>query len=85
MKISIDIDCTPEEARRFFGLPDFTPLHETFVSELQTHMQKAMTGMNAEQLVKTWMPGGGGWDQMQKYWQEMMTSAAQKPKKDPGA
>jgi hypothetical protein len=26
MKISVDVDCTPEEARRFLGLPDLTPV-----------------------------------------------------------
>ena len=28
MKVTIDIDCTPEEARRFMGLPDLTPVHD---------------------------------------------------------
>lgn len=81
MKISIDIDCTPEEARRFFGLPDLTPLHESFVAEMQSQMQKAMSGMNAETMLKNWMPGGGGWDQMQSFWQEMMAASAKAPKK----
>ncbi len=25
MKVSVDIDCTPEELRTFFGLPDVQP------------------------------------------------------------
>jgi hypothetical protein len=28
MKVHIDIDCTPEEARTFFGLPDLQPMQE---------------------------------------------------------
>jgi hypothetical protein len=30
MKINVEIDCTPEEARRAVGLPDLTPLHDPF-------------------------------------------------------
>ena len=28
MKITIDFDATPDEARRFFGLPDIAPMQE---------------------------------------------------------
>ncbi|MEA3017690.1 MAG: hypothetical protein QOI38_2412, partial [Sphingomonadales bacterium] len=35
MKVTIDIDCTPEEARRFMGLPDLTPVHEAYVERLK--------------------------------------------------
>jgi len=28
MKITLDIDCTPEELRSFFGLPDVRPMQE---------------------------------------------------------
>ena len=34
MKVKIDIDCTPEEARAFFGLPDLGPLHEQMTAML---------------------------------------------------
>ncbi len=35
MKVTIDIDCTPEEARRFSGLPDLAPVHEAYVEKLK--------------------------------------------------
>lgn len=35
MKITFDIDCTPQEARSFMGLPDVTGVNETIVSELE--------------------------------------------------
>jgi hypothetical protein len=28
MKITMDVECTPEEARAFLGLPDVKPMHE---------------------------------------------------------
>lgn len=42
MKFSIDIECTPEEARDFLGLPD--------VSELQKQMQQAIMGKMKDNL-----------------------------------
>lgn len=34
MKISFDIECTPQEARTFFGLPDVTPVHDLIVGAM---------------------------------------------------
>ena len=34
MKITLDIDCTPEEARTFFGLPDLTGVNAILTEEL---------------------------------------------------
>lgn len=28
MKVHLEIDCTPEEARRAMGLPDLSPVHD---------------------------------------------------------
>ncbi|MBW8784463.1 MAG: hypothetical protein JF593_07460 [Novosphingobium sp.] len=47
MKVTIDIDCTPEEARRFLGLPDISKANDAYVEGLA----KAMQGVgNIEQL-----------------------------------
>ena len=35
MKVTIDIDCTPAEARAFFGLPDLEPVNAFVVDELK--------------------------------------------------
>ncbi len=83
MKISIDIDCTPEEARRFFGLPDVAPMQEAVMSEVQRRIMDNLAAMDAESLVKTWMPAGvQGWEQMQKAFWSQMTGASGKEKKD---
>jgi len=34
MKVTIEVDCSPEEARRFLGLPDVTPLHEEMLKKM---------------------------------------------------
>jgi hypothetical protein len=73
MKITIDVDCTPDEARRFLGLPDVTPLQEQLVRELQERMTASLAAMDPETLVKTWLPVGlQGLEQMQKmFWSNL--------------
>ncbi|MDP6815175.1 MAG: DUF6489 family protein [Alphaproteobacteria bacterium] len=70
MKITIDIDCTPQEARAFLGLPDLEPMQAAFMDGLQGRMEQALAGADLETLMKTWMPGGmPGLDAMQKaFW-----------------
>jgi len=47
MKVSIEIDCTPEEARTFMGLPDVSKAQSVYVET----MAKAMKGVtNPDQL-----------------------------------
>ncbi|MFZ5791399.1 MAG: DUF6489 family protein [Pseudomonadota bacterium] len=58
MKVRIDIDCTPVEARAFLGLPDVGPLQETLMKEAEARMMAALKSMDADTLLKAWMPGG---------------------------
>jgi len=68
MKFRIEVDCTPEEARAFLGLPDVRPLQESMMKELEERTRKAMAAMDPEQLMKIWAPAGfEGWEQMQKF------------------
>ena len=47
MKVNIEIDCTPEEARTFMGLPDVSKAQAVYVDT----MAKAMKGVtNPDQL-----------------------------------
>ncbi|MDZ4735977.1 MAG: DUF6489 family protein, partial [Rhodospirillaceae bacterium] len=39
MKVTIDIDCTPEEARAFMGLPDVAPLQARMLAEIEARMR----------------------------------------------
>ena len=59
MKVTVDIDCTPEEARRAIGLPDLTPLHDRYVQMLLDTMQgNAIKPEMIETLMKSWSPMG---------------------------
>jgi len=42
MKLTIDIDCTPQEARQFLGLPDVEALNDMIVSEMTARMKDEM-------------------------------------------
>ncbi len=72
MKITIDIDCTPQEARAFFGLPDFEPVQQAMLQEMQARMSEYIANLDPESLLKSWMPGGvPGLEEMQKaFWSQ---------------
>ena len=40
MKVTVDVDCTPEEARRFLGLPDLSPVHEAYVEKMKKAVER---------------------------------------------
>lgn len=69
MKITIDIDCSAQEARAFFGLPDVSPAQKAFVEALRTKMTESIAGMDSEAMFKAWMPDGmPGLDQWRDMW-----------------
>tara|TARA_A100001391_G_scaffold136353_2_gene95029 strand:- start:295 stop:561 length:267 start_codon:yes stop_codon:yes gene_type:complete len=49
MKITIEVDCSPEEARQFMGLPDVEQANAIYVDNLAEAMKGAA---NVEQLEK---------------------------------
>ena len=58
MKITVNVDCTPEEARAFLGLPDLRPLQEAFVSQLQDRLTANLQAMDGDALLRSWLPAG---------------------------
>lgn len=73
MKVTINIDCTPEEARAFFGLPDLRPMQQAMMEELQKRMEQTIKSMEPEAMLKTWLPASiEGLEQLQKmFWSQM--------------
>ncbi|MEO0397882.1 MAG: DUF6489 family protein [Pseudomonadota bacterium] len=67
MRFTIDIDCTPEEARAFLGMPDVTPLNDMIVEEMTRRAKDNLdTLADPERLVKSWMElSGKGMDAFQ--------------------
>lgn len=58
MKVTIEIDCTPAEARAFMGLPDVAPLNDRLVEEMQKRMTANMAAIQPEELMKSWTAFG---------------------------
>jgi hypothetical protein len=58
MKIKVDIDCTPKEARAFFGLPDVEPIQEAVLAKVQERLSEHLDARDPEALLKLWFPGG---------------------------
>lgn len=71
MKFTVNVECSPEEARRFMGLPDVTPINEALVSEMTTRMQKNLSLMSGENMMSSWMSVG---TQAQDAFVKLMTS-----------
>ena len=60
MKMTVEVDCTPEEARRFLGLPDVSALNDHIVSEMQKRIDANMALLSPDELVKNWLAFGAG-------------------------
>lgn len=60
MKMTVEIDCTPLEARSFLGLPDVTALNDKLVQEMQARMESNIAMLAPEELMKTWTAFGVG-------------------------
>lgn len=73
MKINVDIDCTPEEARTFLGLPDLSPLHRVYLERMEQLVKEGVSAADIEKMMRQWMPMmTEGFDQ----WQKALWSAA---------
>jgi hypothetical protein len=57
MKVTIDIDCTPEEARAFFGLPDLAPVHAAYIERMSSFVTDGLTAADVEKMMRSWLPG----------------------------
>ena len=56
MKITMDVDCSPEEARRFLGLPDLTPVHQAYVERMTKAVSDGVTPDAVAEMMKSWGP-----------------------------
>jgi Family of unknown function (DUF6489) len=54
MKINVEIDCTPLEARQFFGLPDVQPMQTAVMDRLQQQMLVNIDKVSPEALMQSW-------------------------------
>ena len=83
MKINIDVDMTPEEARTLLGLPDVKPMQKALMEDIETRMKKTLTSMEPDALFKMWLPAGvQSLEQWQKFIWATMTGAREGKEKE---
>ena len=55
MKLTFELDCTPEEARSALGLPDLGPLQKSVLDRVEQRLLDAASSMSADGIVKMWL------------------------------
>lgn len=73
MKFIFDVECTPEEARQFLGLPDVAGMQDRMMKELEDRMAENLRALDPETLMRTWMPMTmqGLGDMQKMFWAQM--------------
>ena len=72
MKINVEFDCTPEEARRAVGLPDLSPIHDKYVQSILGSMNGAVSPELIENMMKNWVPMG---DASMAFWRGLFDAS----------
>lgn len=58
MKVKFEVECTPDEARQFFGLPDVKPMQEAMMGKLEAQMGEAIDRFSPDSLLRSWLSLG---------------------------
>jgi len=72
MKVRIEAECTPEEARAFLGLPNVAPFNDQLVEEMTRRMQGNIQSLQPEEILRSWMVWGG---QAQEQFRNLVATA----------
>lgn len=76
MKVHVEIDCSPQEARQFLGLPDVGPVNDFYVEGMVKAMQGATNFEQMQELARQFTPVG---EAGLKMFRDLMQTAAAKP------
>lgn len=55
MKVTIEIDCTPDEARQFMGLPDVKPMQAAVMGRIESQMTEAVDRFSPDAMLRSWL------------------------------
>ncbi len=55
MKVTVEIDCTPDEARQFLGLPDLKPMHAAVMAKMEAQVTEAADRFSPDAMLRSWM------------------------------
>ncbi|MCR9277854.1 MAG: DUF6489 family protein [Pseudomonadaceae bacterium] len=83
MKISIDVDLTPQEMRELFGLPDFSGMQQEVINQLQGRIEDGLSGKGVQQLMQAAITGGAqSIEAYQKLLASLVSAGSSKPKSE---
>lgn len=85
MKISLDIECTPAEARSFFGLPDIEAMQQRLLQKLEAQLDTGLGRVDMQKFSESAMKGlltgaGAGLDRWQELFSAMLAGGGQSDK-----
>ena len=58
MKVTIEIDCTPVEARQFMGLPDVQPMQAAVMAEIEKRVMAEAAKFSPDGFLRAWFTEG---------------------------
>jgi Family of unknown function (DUF6489) len=67
----MNVDCTPEEARAFLGLPDLKPMQDELMREMRKRSMAGIAAMDSAEMLRAWMPTTIALEQMQDFFAKM--------------
>jgi len=79
MKVNIEVDCSPEEMRRFMGLPDVSDVNRTYVDGVVNAMKGTSNVDQLQNIAKNIAPMGEmglRFFQQMRFFQQIMDAAA---------
>ena len=80
MKVTIEIDCTPDEARAFMGLPDVRPMQAAVMASLEQQALRAADSFSPDAMLKLWFTTVPQLStQMQDVFTRMMAAGTSRP------
>ena len=84
MKVTIEIDINPKEARQTLGLPDLEPMQAAVIDKVQAKMETAIDGMSdPKSMFDTFFPVGiQAMDQFQNFFGGIAGAASKKSKEE---
>jgi hypothetical protein len=81
MKLNITVECTPDEARAFLGLPNLDPINEMLVASVKERIEQNIEMVSPEFYLKQWYSMGG---QVSEQFMQMMGAGAKAAMGDTG-
>jgi hypothetical protein len=83
MNVKIDIDITPEEMRKLFGLPDVEEFQRQLMDDIRQRMSEGAEGYDPIKLFQPYVSGTlASWDAFQKLFAAAATGTASKGGKE---